>query len=130
MKYAKLLAMLLLAWAIVYAGALTLSLCSVGGAPASFATHMMLPGWSSFKYEYQGKTYTATRADLSKYKAEQEATPLPTLLAQAVGADKGQPGAWLLYQWCIRILPWLSLLLTLWLLNIAASIKRLADALE
>ncbi|OZB72191.1 MULTISPECIES: hypothetical protein [unclassified Thiomonas] len=130
MKYLKLLALVLLAWAITYAGTLTLSLRSVGGAPATIATHMMLPGWSSFRYVYEGKTYTATHADLDKYKARERATPLPTLLSQAVGVDTGVPGAYLLYLWLTHALPWLALLLTLWLLNIASGIKRLADALE
>ncbi len=127
MKYAKLAALVLLAWAVMYAGGAALSLRAVGGAPSAFAARLLLPGAmrpSSFKYEYEGKSYTATRADLDKYEARESGQGLIDLVTGE------QSGGYLLYLWLTRALPWVSLWLALWLLNIAASIKRLADTME
>ncbi len=136
MKYLKLAVLVLLAWAITYLGAAVLSLRAADGATASIAAHLWmrndLPGFAqpkSFTYTDQGKQYTSDAADLDKYQAEQESTPLLTQLSEAAGLNQGAPGAWLLYRWCARILPWVSLALALWLLNIVASVKRLADSM-
>ncbi len=132
MKYLKLFVIVALVWGITYSGGVVLSLRAVGGAPAAFAQRLILPDAlrpASFAYRYQGKTYTATKADLDKYESEQAAKPLQTLLMQASGADKGQPGAYLLAKWCTKVLPWLALITSLWLMNLAAGIRRLADTL-
>lgn len=131
MKYLKLLALVLLAWAIVYTGGAVLSLRSASQDASSAAVALLkrnaLPGFlrpSVYSYTDNGKVFTTTDAGLAAYQSSEAQKSIVDLVADQ------HSGGYLLYAWCMKFLPWLALLLTLWLLNIAAGIKRLADALE
>lgn len=130
MKYLKLLALAMLAWAIVYAGTLTLSLRSAGPDPRSAAwaliKHNTLPRFmrpSVYKYTDGGNSFTATDAQIAAYQAREAQKGVVDLVTGE------HSGGYLLYLFCAKVLPWLSLALALWGLNVAAGIKRLADAM-
>lgn len=130
MKYLKLLALAMLAWAIVYAGALTLSLRSAGTDPRSAALalleHNTMPGLlrpPTYSYTENGKSFAATNAQIAAYQTREAQKGVVDLVTAE------HSGGYLLYLWCSKALPWLSLALTLWALNVAAGIKRLADVM-
>lgn len=130
MKYTKLFALVVLAWALVYVGTLTLSLRAADpdtrSAAISLLVHHALPSAlqpQTYTYTERGKTYTTTGKNLDAYQAREAQKSFVDLAMDA------HSGAYLLAKWCTKVLPWLSLIASLWLLNIAAGIRRLADAL-
>lgn len=130
MKYAKLFALVLLAWAAVYIGTLTLSLRAADpdtrSAAVALLVHDTLPSAlqpKTYGYTERGKTYTTTGPLMDAYQARQSQKSFVAL------AMDEHSGAYLLALWCTKVLPWLALIASLWLLNFAAGIRRLADAL-
>lgn len=138
MKYLKLTGILLSVWLVVYAGLVGASLNVVTRNTSTVAVDLMqrnlLPRMlqpSHYTYtQPDGKTVPLPVVDLDAYTKKQAATPLIGRLIGAATGDSSSPEPGLLYGWCLHVLPWLSLLLAIWLLNIAAGIKRLADALS
>jgi hypothetical protein len=131
MKYLKLLALALLVWAVIFSGGLVLSLRTANpdarSAALALLKHNALPRVlqpKTYTYTDHGKTYPTTGANLEAYKKREAQKGILDLVS-----DEHSVG-YMLYAWCTHVLPWLSLLLSLWLLNVAASIKRLADAME